>query len=161
MTRSSELKLQTLDSNLLSAGARVRARVLALLHGALRESGIDKTVLANRMGVRKSAVSSIFRGNGNLRMDTLAECLAALGFEADLTVVRYGEIDTARDERRSPKSICVTLADRDRTNGNDWVLAIQPTTPWFMLATSDSHRTEPHRPELHRAYVQQLVSANQ
>ncbi|WP_423773759.1 helix-turn-helix domain-containing protein [Actinomyces urogenitalis] len=43
--------------------------------------------LAEVLGVRKSAVNAVFRGNGNLRIDTLAQYLAAMGRRLDVGAV--------------------------------------------------------------------------
>lgn len=110
------MKSQHLDDKIMSSAARLRARVLAILHGALDVSSVDQATIARTLGVRKSAVGAVFHGNGNVRIDTLAEYLAAMGFEADITAVPLGEIDSARHERRAPKHVGLTLADADRAN---------------------------------------------
>ncbi len=77
------------------AKARLRYRVLSLLHEALSRSGLSQTELADTAEVTKSAVSQAFAGNGNLRVDTIAAYLDALGFELGLRLERAG---TARSE---------------------------------------------------------------
>lgn len=66
------------------AKARLRYQVLTLLHEALSRSGLNQTDLAEAADVTKSAVSQAFAGNGNLRIDTIAAYLDALGFELGL-----------------------------------------------------------------------------
>ena len=134
MSRSRLVKAETVDRRLLAAGSRLRARALALVHGAMRESKVDQTELASLVGVRKSAVNALLRGNGNVRIDTLAEYLGALGYEADLTAVPFGEIDAARSERRAPRHIGLTIADRDRINNPDGELTV------FAVSSSDRAR---------------------
>jgi transcriptional regulator with XRE-family HTH domain len=84
------------------AGARLRAKVLALLKAALEESGLKAKDLADRLGVRKSAVSQVLNGNGNMRLNTLADYLLELGFELDVTLCRVGELRVAESEYRAP-----------------------------------------------------------
>jgi hypothetical protein len=112
-------KSRQLDEDVLASAARLRARCLALLNGALRESEIDQVTLAGRLGVGKAAVNSILRGNGNVAINSLAEYLAAMGFEIDMVPVPLGEIEAARDERRAPRCVALTMADHDRHVDND------------------------------------------
>lgn len=74
------------------SAARLRYTALKLLHRALDQSGTTKSELASRLGVRKSAVSQVFRGDGNLRLNTLADYLDALGYEAQVELVKAGEL---------------------------------------------------------------------
>src|SRR5262245_19347399 len=74
------------------AAARLRREVLVVLHHAFEASGLrTQTEIARRLGVRRSAVSQVFKGDGNLRINTLAEYLFTLGFEIDLNLVTAGE----------------------------------------------------------------------
>jgi len=74
------------------AAARLRREVLVALDQAFAASGLEtQTEIARRLNVRKSAVSQVLRGEGNLRITTLAEYLFALGFELDINLVRAGE----------------------------------------------------------------------
>lgn len=85
------------------AVARLRRSVLVILHRAFKVSGLDSQAdLAKRLRVRRSAVNQVFRGDGNVRISTLAEYLHAMGFEADLTLVKAGEMRAAAVENRSP-----------------------------------------------------------
>lgn len=74
----------TRDSAGRKAYARSRARqdVLEALHEALEEAGITRIELAKRLGVRKGAVSQVLNGDGNVRVNTLADYLVELGFQA-------------------------------------------------------------------------------
>ena len=75
------------------ASARLRRAVLCALDDALRKSGVaSQSELAKRLGVRRSAVSQVFRSDGNVRVDTLAAYLWELGFELDVTLVPAGEL---------------------------------------------------------------------
>jgi transcriptional regulator with XRE-family HTH domain len=73
------------------AAARLRHETLRALHRALNASGLSQVELAKRLGVRKSAVSQVLNGNGNVRITTLAEYLYATGHEMTVTVVPAGQ----------------------------------------------------------------------
>lgn len=72
------------------ASARLRRRVLVLLHEALGRSELNQSDLAKKLGIRKSAVNQVFRGDGNVRIDTLADYLHELGLEAEIKLVPAG-----------------------------------------------------------------------
>jgi transcriptional regulator with XRE-family HTH domain len=98
------------------AAARLRRAMLNALHKALRESVLESQAeLAKRLKVRRSAVNQVFRGDGNLRVNTLAEYLYELGYELEVTLVPAGEPRAAVRENRLP---AVTL----------------PATTWFTSA---------------------------
>ncbi|WP_402464640.1 helix-turn-helix domain-containing protein [Isoptericola aurantiacus] len=67
------------------------------------ESDISQSELARRLGVRKSAVHRTLNGNGNLRVDTIAEALAALGYELHVSACDRGEIMSAMSDNREPR----------------------------------------------------------
>lgn len=77
------------------AEARLRYRVLGLLHEALERAGMTQSELAEKAGLGKSAVSQVFGGNGNLRVNTIAAYLDAMDCELKLDLVEAG---TARAE---------------------------------------------------------------
>jgi transcriptional regulator with XRE-family HTH domain len=70
--------------------ARLRYEVLKVLHAALHRSGLNQSELAGRLGVRKSAVNQVLRGDGNVRISTLAEYLHEAGFELEVRAVPLG-----------------------------------------------------------------------
>lgn len=85
------------------AAARLRRRVIQLLHRALILSDVNsKSMLAKKLNIRKSAVSQVFRGDGNLRINTLAEYLYELGFEVNLELVEGGELHRAAIRSSAP-----------------------------------------------------------
>jgi transcriptional regulator with XRE-family HTH domain len=78
------------------AAARLRRRVVAILHRAFLLSDVNsQSALAKKLNIRKSAVSQVFRSDGNLRINTLAEYLYELGFEVDLELIEAGELRRA------------------------------------------------------------------
>ena len=82
------------------AVTRLRREALRALHIALKASGLTQTDLAAKLGIRKSAVSQVLNGDGNLRVKTLAEYLGALGYELDMRLVEAGEPRRAITEQR-------------------------------------------------------------
>lgn len=73
------------------AESRLRHEVLAVIHAALKESGITQADLAKKLNVRKSAVNQVLHGDGNLRTNTIADYLHELGLELAITTVPLGE----------------------------------------------------------------------
>jgi transcriptional regulator with XRE-family HTH domain len=83
------------------AAARLRMEVLGSLFEAFKASGLHtQSEVARRLGIRRSAVNQVFRGDGNLRINTLAEYLYILGFELDVKLVPAGESRRAELEER-------------------------------------------------------------
>ncbi|MFD0457492.1 helix-turn-helix domain-containing protein [Streptomyces violaceoruber] len=78
------------DGAQLLAATRLRRETLRILHKALEASGLTQSQLAERLRIRKSAVNQVFRGDGNLRVNTLAQYLSAMGFELDIRAVEAG-----------------------------------------------------------------------
>lgn len=72
------------------AGARLRYRVLETLHDALARSGKTKADVSRALGIRKSAVGAVFSGDGNLRVNTIADYLYAMGCELQVAIVPTG-----------------------------------------------------------------------
>lgn len=72
------------------ASARLRYEVLASLHEALSRSSKTQADLAKALGIRRSAVNSVFKGTGNLRVNTVAEYLHELGLEGHIVVTPVG-----------------------------------------------------------------------
>ena len=68
------------------AGAVLRRRILQLMEEALMASGLSQADVARSLGCSRSAVSQTLGGDGNLRIDTLAEYLDALGFEVEIVL---------------------------------------------------------------------------
>lgn len=72
------------------SAARLRYQALKLLHSSLVGAGITQVELAKRLGVRKSAVNQVFKGDGNVRISTLAEYLHEMGVEVAMSAVPLG-----------------------------------------------------------------------
>lgn len=82
------------------AAARLRHEVLSVLHQALHLSGLTQSDVAEKLGIRRSAVNQVFRGDGNLRVNTIADYLHAMGFELDVRLTPAGEPRQAALEQR-------------------------------------------------------------
>jgi len=114
MARTGIAKSSAIDEAVLDAAARLRGRILALMHGAAEKSGCTQQMIADALGVRRGAVNQVFNGRGNITVNTFAEYLGAMGLEADVVLVPLGEISTAMRERRQPEWVAVTRSDSDR-----------------------------------------------
>lgn len=93
------------------ASARLRHEVLRKLYLALEGSGLTQNRLSEILRIRKSAVSQTLRGDGNLRIKTLAEYLHAMGYELELRLVEAGEPRKAALEARDMELAPVEKAD--------------------------------------------------
>ena len=106
------------------AAARLRREILVALHQAFAASGLTtKTEVARRLNIRRSAVSQVFRGDGNLRINTLAEYLFTLGFELDVKLVPAGEPRRAEIEGRHA---IPALSVRNTTYNVVFALSFEP-----------------------------------
>lgn len=101
------------------ATSRLRRSVLAALHKAFRNSSLESQAdLAKRLRVRRSAVNQVFRGDGNVRISTLAEYLYEMGYELDITLVKAGEMrDAALQDRNPVPAFPSTSASASATYG--------------------------------------------
>ena len=127
------------------AAARLRREVLIALHEAFHASGLGtQSELARRLGVRRSAVNQVFRGDGNLRVNTVAEYLHVLGFELDVRLVPAGEPRRAElDERPTRAAFALwivppTTAYSDPHHAPEW--------PWIAKIPTNA-RVLPGVPE--------------
>ncbi|WP_230195095.1 helix-turn-helix domain-containing protein [Streptomyces coriariae] len=122
------------DGAQLLAAARLRREVLRILHRALEASGLTQSQLAERLHVRKSAVSQVFRGDGNLRVTTMANYLSAMGYELDIRLVEAGE----------PRKAVLEGREMVPALKQDWVES-RPSNPSSEVAYSDDadHRYVP------------------
>jgi transcriptional regulator with XRE-family HTH domain len=111
---------RTDDGSRRLASARLRHEVLKLIHRAQQASGLNQVELARRLGIRKSAVNQVVRGDGNVRINTLAEYLHATGFEMTVQLVPAGQPRERVLRRRARMATRVTgeyvsLADEGRS----------------------------------------------
>ena len=135
------------------AAARLRREVLVALHQAFEASGLDtQTEIARRLNVRKSAVNQVLRGDGNLRISTLAEYLFTLGFELDINLVMAGEPRRAQLEGRAavPANVAlnatlsmVFVATHDQEGYFTLHAAAQPIQMWFRPQVQDYREFSP------------------
>lgn len=94
------------DGGRMLAAARLQRTVLEALDRALMLSHVNsQSDLARRLRIRKSAVNQVMKGDGNVKIRTLAEYLYELGFEADLNLVEIGEHRLAALEGRTSRHI--------------------------------------------------------
>jgi transcriptional regulator with XRE-family HTH domain len=131
------------------AASRLRRAVLTVLGKAFNTSGIESQAeLAKRLKVRRSAVNQVFRGDGNVRINTLAEYLSEMGFEVSLTLVNAGELRAAVLEDRAPipafgstgtsTTMLYSLQNQWTTQGHLW----QNRAPsWGAAAVLDANAT--------------------
>lgn len=68
------------------SAARLARDVIAAVDRAFRARGKTQRALAADLGVTEGAVSQVLKGDGNLRIATLARYLRALGYEAKLSL---------------------------------------------------------------------------
>ena len=77
------------------ASASLRGNVLHALDEGMEASGISQADLARRLGRSRSTVSQVLTGDGNLRVETLAEYLEAMGCELVVSVRVVDGLSTA------------------------------------------------------------------
>lgn len=125
---------QSAEGRSALAAARLRYSVLKSLTRALRESGLSQSELANRLGLRRSAVNAVFKGTGNVRVNTVAEYLDSMGFEATLVISPTGDARFQTQEWReltAPRTpVSVGAAASSLLSGKDSFWSpLGPATP--------------------------------
>lgn len=114
---------QSVEGRKSLAAARLRYSVMKSLSRALTESGLSQSELALRLGLRRSAVNAVFKGTGNVRVNTVAEYLHAMGYEASLVVAPSG---SARSRTQAWRKIALPSVTADsipeprRSGGPAW-----------------------------------------
>jgi DNA-binding phage protein len=109
------------------AAARLRREVLTALHEAFQASSLgSQSAIARRLGVRRSAVNQVLRGDGNLRINTVAEYLHALGFELDVKLVPAGEPMRAELEAPAPRG-ARAASNREQQVGGKATVRLRPS----------------------------------
>jgi len=99
------------------ARARLRYSVLRTLSKALADAGLNKSQLAERLGIRKSAVSQVFGGVGNVRVNTVADYLWAMGCELDIRALPVGSARRHHTISATERAGSVDLAYRRTGTG--------------------------------------------
>lgn len=102
------------------AAARLRYRVVGALYSALKSAGLNQSQVAKTLGVRRSAANQVFRSDGNLRINTVAEYLDAMGFELSLAVVPAG---TAREQAQTWRTLKTETRQAPPWPRLEWLLA--------------------------------------
>lgn len=90
---SYELKI---DPKQRAAGRFIGSVRKALISAALNEkekNGITQQEIANRLGVNRSVINRLLRGQGNLTLRTVAEIASVLGYVPKLVLERRPEIE--------------------------------------------------------------------
>ena len=70
----------------LLASARLRRQIVKSLNIALNDSKMSQSELARALGKSRSAVSQVLTGDGNLKIETVAEYLHEMGAELNVSV---------------------------------------------------------------------------
>lgn len=113
-------KLKSLRDSSEFAEERLVASVQSLLEEILHEKGLNKTDLANKMGVSKARVSQIFSDNQNFTLRLLANAFHALGEELRLTRagqnIEYKSADVLPD-----MNISLEAKRREISHGFEWL----------------------------------------
>jgi predicted XRE-type DNA-binding protein len=68
------------------ASARLRRQIVKSLNKALDDSGMSQSELARALGKSRSAVSQVLTGDGNLKIETVAEYLHEMGAELNVSI---------------------------------------------------------------------------
>lgn len=105
MNKLRELLAQTDRGAERLAVARLRRDVLLQLDQALIDAGITQAELGKRLGKSRSAVNQVFSGDGNVRIETLALYLHALGKELVLTQRPSSDVDQAAEVTATTPSL--------------------------------------------------------
>lgn len=97
-----EERASTPEGRLGLAKAELRYRAVEVIADALERSRLTQKELAERLGVSTGRVSQVLGGDQNLRLNTLAEYLHALGRAARLDSVAATEGSIRSDEFQVP-----------------------------------------------------------
>ena len=105
------------------AAARLALSVHNALLTALHRSKLDRTALADRLGLSLSAVCQVLDGDGNIRVSTIGRYARALGYQASLRLDPATPQSPALD-LPAPANLATTPAQRvfsvHVTAGNVW-----------------------------------------
>ena len=74
------------DGKKLLASAKLRRQIIRALNHALENSNLTQSDLARELGKTRSAVNQVLTGDGNLKIETVAEYFFAMGTELEIKV---------------------------------------------------------------------------
>ena len=74
------------DGKKLLASAKLRRQIIRALNHALATSKLTQSDLARELGKTRSAVNQVLTGDGNLKIETVAEYFFAMGTELEIKV---------------------------------------------------------------------------
>ena len=96
-------RLATPQGRLGLAKAELRLRAVEAIADAVERAGISQKDLAERLGVSEGRVSQVLGGDHNLRLNTLAEYMHALGrcVRLESTAAMEGPLESIRFQVRS------------------------------------------------------------
>lgn len=117
-----EFDISPKDAAGVFAVDRVNESVLRAVGARLKSSKITKSEIAKRLGVDKSTVSRLLRGNQNITARSLGELLWALDFDFDLVLRdlleqrhNHGSIhEAAQDQEQAPNKVIVRGCSSDK-----------------------------------------------
>ena len=112
------------------AKAELRQQALAALRNAFDRSGLSQSELAKTLGIRKSAVSQVLNGNGNVTVNTLSDYAHACGCEISIQLTSSLK-DRAPDINPRWKSL----------NAGVPRFTFQPPQPQQVVSPTLSHAT--------------------
>jgi predicted XRE-type DNA-binding protein len=87
MTMSFQLNLSPKDRAAAKFIGRVRMSLLKALVHEKKKSGITQQAVASKMGVNRSVVNRLIKGEANLTLRSLAEIAWAIGWEPHVEIV--------------------------------------------------------------------------
>ena len=75
----------------------VNREIVAAFVNRCKNDGITKAKIAERMGVDRSVVTRMLRGNSNLTLRTIGELCAALDMKPNFKITEYPEVPNGGD----------------------------------------------------------------
>lgn len=123
-------------SNLLSstpegrralAAAKLRGDVLEMLHDALETAGVTRVALATKLGRGKAAVTNVLTGDGNLRVNTIAEYLDAMDMELHIAARPSAAVRVAPPAHAAPVGAGAAHASAADLFWSDMAITVEST----------------------------------
>jgi transcriptional regulator with XRE-family HTH domain len=135
-------RLTSLRNSAEFAEERLVARAQALLHECMIERGLNKTDLADKMGVTKARVSQIFSDNQNFTFRLVASAFHALGKQITLDLLREENNEQQIETKSYPASREYLISDLI-----EYVLADEMVPEW-----KPEQIIEPTHARLHKSW---------